>query len=196
METLFPQRVKCKNCRKALGAAYDDEVLFGLYCSTKCASLPPAPKVASKAPRSCVTWRKGHWQWKKSYRCESEIPQKLREDPSTRWYWCEWGHLHIGHTRMGESESLRMFASMDDIGDMLTKLRGQASIKDVAAAAKVRPIRLRELEEGIRHPPSVNQDRLDTLMKVLPVLQSRLGATIRDQNVTKDKKVSTVRGRR
>lgn len=51
---------------------------------------------------------------------------------------------------------------------------GSASISDVAKAAGVRPIRLKELEEGKAHP-----EGLETLFKVMKALRLDLGACIR-----------------
>lgn len=67
-----------------------------------------------------------------------------------------------------------MFRGPDDLRDLLVKRRGSASISDVAKAAGVRPIRLRELEEGKAHP-----EGLETLFKVCTVLRLDLGVGIR-----------------
>jgi hypothetical protein len=101
---------------------------------------------------------------------------KLREDASTSWYWCEeiCGAIHVGHTRMGEREKFRMFEDLAaDLPDLLIKLRGQATRKQVAEVAGVRPIRLKELEEGLKHP-----EGLETLGKVLRVYRVRLSVAM------------------
>lgn len=173
-DTLFPQRQRCKTCRGNLGKRVTDPVLLGLYCSPRCAGMANPATDPGQAPRECVTMRDGRWQWKRRYRSESEIPDKIRQDPSTNWYWC--GHCgagHIGHSRIGEAEQFRMLEDWDDLGDFLTKRRGSATRGDVAKAAGVRPIRLRELEEGIRH-----EENLVTLLKVLPVLRTRFGVSM------------------
>lgn len=173
-EKLFPQRKRCKRCSKGLGLHYSDSVLFGLYCSTACAGIPVPPTNPADAPRECVTQRDGQWQFKRRYRSEVEIPDKLRQDPSTSWYWCNvCGHLHIGHTRMGEAEKFRIFMDAADLCDTLVKVRGKASIKDVARAAGVRPVRLKELEQGIGH-----LENLQTLFKVASVLGLRFGVSL------------------
>lgn len=172
-ELLFPTRRKCKTCRRALGSRTDDPVLFGLYCSARCAGLAEPARTPAEAPRECVTMRGGRWQWKRRYRSESEIPDKLREDPSTNFYTCAAGHIHIGHTRMGTSEQFRMFTGTDDVRDLLVKLRGRASHQQVADVAGVRPIRIKELEAGIKH-----LDSLDTLFKVMHAYRTRLGAAL------------------
>lgn len=175
-ETLFPQRQRCKGCRGALGKSASDPVLRGLYCSPRCAGMAAPAQYPADAPRECKTQRDGLWTWKRRYRSESEIPDKLRQDPSTSWYGCtHCGHLHLGHTRMGESESFRKFEDLGrDLTDLLIKLRGQATHKQVAAVAGVRPIRIKELETGIKH-----EDGLETLGKILKVYQARLGVSMR-----------------
>jgi hypothetical protein len=173
-ETLFPTRKRCKGCRGSLGRTINDAVLFGLYCSPRCAGVANPAVRPEDAPRECTTAREGKTVFKRVYRSESEIPQKLREDPSTSWYTCTTGHIHIGHTRMGQAEQFRMFADLEtDLSDLLVKLRGKATRKQVAEAAGVRPIRLKELEEGIGHV-----DGLKTLAKVLKVYRTRLGVAL------------------
>lgn len=174
-EKLFPHRQRCKTCGKSLGATASDAVFDGLYCTPRCARIPVPATQAAKAPRECRTERQGRWEFKRRYRCVEEIPDKLRDDPSTSWYVCSsCHHLHIGHTRMGEAEAFRIFAADTDIADLLVKLRGKATHREVAAVAGVRPIRIKELEEGTRHP-----ENLQTLLKVLPVLGARMGVAIR-----------------
>ncbi|WP_162893270.1 hypothetical protein [Microbacterium halotolerans] len=53
------------------------------------------------------------------------------------------------------------------------KLRGKATRTQVAAIAGVRPIRLKELEEGTAHP-----ENLRTLAKVMRAYRVRLGAAL------------------
>lgn len=171
-ETLFPQRLRCKKCRGNLGKNREDTVLFGLYCSPKCAGVANPATDPGKAPRECVTQRDGAWQWKRAYRSESEIPDRLKEDVSTSWYWCSTGHLHIGHTRMGAPEKFRGFRQPADISDVLVKARGKATVAQVAKVAGVRPIRLKELEAGTGH-----LEGLTTLFKVCQVLGIELGAS-------------------
>lgn len=136
------------------------------------AALPVQPSVA---PRECVTTRDGKVVWKRRYRSLSEVPDVIRNDVSASLYTCNvCGHLHQGHTRMGTAEEFRMFRSVDDLRDVLIKRRGKASHKDVAAAAGVRAIRVKELEEGTAHP-----ENLVTLFKVADVLRINLGVSLR-----------------
>ena len=75
---------------------------------------------------------------------------------------------------MGEREKFRMFEDLAvDLPDLLIKLRGQATRKQVAEVAGVRPIRLKELEEGLKHP-----EGLETPGKVLRVYRVRLGVAM------------------
>lgn len=175
-ETLFPQRQRCKACRKALGQDRSDPVFHGLFCSTRCAGMAPLPKGPGQAPRECVTQRDGRWTWKRRHRCEEEVPDKILEDPSTKLYRCSvCAHLHAGHTRMGEAEKFRMLTSPADLADLLIKLRGKATVRQVAKAAGVQPIRLKELEE----PKKGQRVDLPTLFAVLDVLGARPGVAIR-----------------
>lgn len=173
-EKRFPMRQRCKACGKGLGLRPQDQVLFGLYCTPRCAGVANPATRPEDAPRECTTTREGRKVFKRVYRSESEIPDRLREDPSAKWYTCAAGHIHIGHTRMGEAEKFRMFQSVsDDLPDLLIKLRGKATRKQVAEVAGIRPIRLKELETGVSHP-----DSAQTLDKVARVYGIRFGVAI------------------
>lgn len=174
-EKLFPMRQRCKACGKGLGLRTEDPVYNGLYCTPVCAGIAALSSHAAHAPRECRTQREGHWVFKRKYRSEQEIPDKIRQDPSTNWYWCSHcHHLHIGHTRLGTAETFRMFVDpWTDLPDVLVKLRGRATRKQVAEVAGVRPIRLKELEEGTNHA-----EGLVTLVKVLGAYRVRLGVSL------------------
>ncbi|MCY1718483.1 helix-turn-helix transcriptional regulator [Microbacterium sp. SL62] len=175
-ETLFPTRQRCKACQKALGGG-GAEVLLGLYCSARCAGMAAPVTDPTAAPRECKTQRDGQWVFKRRYRSISEIPERIREDASTDHYWCRnhCGALHIGHSRINPgTEQFRMLQNPADLADLLVKLRGHATRKQVAEVAGVRPIRLKELEEGIGHPES-----MATLFKVLAALCVRAGVALR-----------------
>lgn len=175
-EKLFPARQRCKTCGKGLGLRTQDPVYLGLYCTPRCAGMAAPASRPEDAPRGCRTQREGTWVFKRRYRSEQEIPANLREDASTSWYWCKesCGAIHVGHTRMGEREKFRMFEDLTaDLPDLLIKLRGQATRKQVAEVAGVRPVRLKELEEGLKHP-----EGLATLGKVLRVYRVRLGVAL------------------
>lgn len=174
---MFPQRQRCKACGKGLGLQANDSVYDGLFCSPRCAGIAAPATRAQDAPRECVTQRDGRWQFKRKYRCESEIPDKIRSDASTNWYCCSHcHHLHIGHSRIGEAESFRKFSSLtEDLADFLVKRRGRATRKQVAQAAGIRPIRLKELEEPVKD----QRVDLDALSAVSKVLHFDLGVVLR-----------------
>jgi len=172
-ETLFPKRQRCKSCGKKLEAI----VVLGLYDSYRCAGMAAPAKTPEEAPRECKTEREGKWAWKRRYRSESEIPQKLREDPSSNWYWCttSCGNLHIGHSRIKlDVEQQRVVRTRAELVDVLKKARGKADIKAVAKAAGVLPIRLRELEDEKSEKVDLN-----ALFKVLAVYKLKLSVVFR-----------------
>lgn len=174
-ETLFPQRQRCKSCRGNLGKTVNDPVLFGLYCTSKCAGIGNPATRPEDAPRECTTVRDGRKVFKRVYRSQSEIPDRLREDPSASWYTCASGHIHIGHTRMGEAEAFRMLNSPEDLADFLVKRRGKATHGQVARVAGVQPIRLKELE----NPKKGQRVDVHVLFAVMNVLSARPGVALK-----------------
>lgn len=74
-----------------------------------------------------------------------------------------------------DTEQFRMLQNHNDLGDMLVKLRGQATRKQVAQAAGIRPIRLKELEE----PGTAERVDLSALFAVLAVYRVRPGVALR-----------------
>ncbi|MCI4659570.1 hypothetical protein [Cryobacterium zhongshanensis] len=175
-ETLFPTRQRCKTCSKKLGGP-GVAVYLGLHCSPRCAGLAEPHQDAATAPRECKTERNSHWEFKRRYRSFSEIPNNLREDPSTSWYWCgHCGSLHIGHSRIDLTrESHRVLGDREALSDLLVKSRGHATLKQVAEVAKIRPIRLKELED----PLSLKFDA-NALFAVLGVYRLKLAAVLRE----------------
>lgn len=174
-EKLFPERRRCKACGKGLGLKASDPVLKGLYCTPRCAGMAQPATDPAAAPRECVTQRDGGWAWKRRYRSASEVPDKIAQDPSTNLYWCgHCGNLHVGHTRIGTPEAFRMFESREDLADLLVKLRGAATHRQVGAAAGIRPIRIKEWEDAKFDAPS-----LEALFKLLRVYNARLGSELR-----------------
>lgn len=157
-EKLFPARSRCQGCHKALGRE-GAPVLRGLFCSHVCACMPAPSTSAAHAvtPRECKTMRDGEWVFKRRYRAPGEIPDKIRNDPSTGSYWCgHCGHLHVGRTLVelprAQNRGMRRRA---DLADLLVKARGQATAREVAAVACVRPIRIREWEDSSFDNPSL-----------------------------------------
>lgn len=146
-ELLFPARQRCKNCSKKL----EEIVLDGVYCSYKCIKLPAPARDVEKAPRSCRLERDGKWIWKQKYRYEGEVPQRLRNDPSTNVYRCEHCHfLHVGHDRALGTEQARLVRDSGTLGSTLLRARESRgeTRKDVATKLKIRPIRIKEIEEA------------------------------------------------
>lgn len=173
---LYPKRRRCLQCSKALGATWQDPVFDGLYCSSACAQVPALAATAEQAPRECKTQRDGQWTFKRRYRCTEEIPDKLVKDPSTSFYRCNHcRHLHIGHSRVAAPEALRVVHDEQALADFLVKARGQATRKQVAAAAGIRPIRLKELEEPVKD----QRVDLTALFAVLKVLRVDLATALR-----------------
>lgn len=171
-EKLFPHRQRCKTCGRKLGDGRDP-VYLGMYDTARCAGIAEPVDDPQRAPRECVTSRDGQTVFKVRYRSRSEVPDLRLNDPSTSLYRCgHCAHLHLGHSRMGTSEQFRMLASPKELSEVLVKLRGAATRKQVAEAAGVRPIRLKELEEG------ADRVDLDALFKVLSVLRARPGLAI------------------
>lgn len=174
-ETYFPARKRCKACRRALGSTPADPVLKGQFCTASCAGMAAPAATPETAPRECKTQRDGQWVFKRRYRSVDEIPDKITSDPSSGHYDCgHCGHIHIGHTRMGTVEAQRVMRGPDDLADILIKRRGKASHAEVAKAAGVRPIRLKELETGVKHP-----DGNEVMFKVAKVLRIDLSAGFR-----------------
>lgn len=177
-ETLFPQRQRCKKCRKELGAQ-GAGVFLGLFCTARCASMAEPATDPAQAPTECKTKREGVWVFKRKYRSLGEIPAKIRDDRTVSHYWCtnSCGNLHIGHSRINlDTEQFRMFTDRADLSDFLVKSRGQATHKQVATVAGIRPIRLKELED----PAFPNPD-LNALFAVLPLYRSRLGVSLKNR---------------
>lgn len=155
-EKMFPERQRCLTCRKKL----EDVVIDGLYCSYRCGGFPEpyGDDNIESAPRMCRTMRNGRWAWKKRWRCESEVPERIKSDPATNIYRCSHCHyLHVGHDRALETEQARTVSDESVFADVLVRIRngrGQ-SVKDVAAAINVRPIRVKEVESGKEFDPAV-----------------------------------------
>jgi hypothetical protein len=169
---LFPRRRRCLSCHAGLGVG-GAPVYDGLYCSPHCAHVPVPPRQVADLPRECRAFHDGRWTPKRRYRCLEEIPRAISCDPSVETYRCSCcHHLHIGHSRLHSDERFRMFSDIGtDLGDLLVKLRGRATRKQVGAAAGIRPIRIAELERGVTGPHT-----WENLSRLLRVYHVRLGA--------------------
>lgn len=148
-EILYPKRMKCKTCRKGLNKT----VLDGLYCSYKCANLPQPSDDIAQAPRHCRRAINGVWGWKTRFRYENEVQEKLRLDPATNIYRCDYCHfLHVGHSRPDEAPTQlkRTVTDIQTLGSVILRYREQKNIskKDLAKMLKVPLIRITEIENG------------------------------------------------
>lgn len=146
-ERLYPDRQRCKKCGKGL----KDIVLDGLYCSYSCGKLSRPVEDIDAAPRQCKMERDNKWLWKQKYRSESDVPERFKNDPSTNIYRCSHCHfLHIGHSRALSTEKARLILDSETLGSFMIRVRESRNEtrKDVASKLKIRPIRIKEIEEG------------------------------------------------
>lgn len=149
-QTLFPQRQRCSKCRKKL----EKVVVSGMYCSYSCAGVPAPSRNVDDAPRPCKRQINGQWDFKKRYRCEEEVQKKLRDDPGTNIYRCEYCyHLHVGHSRpdpLSREKLSRKVGDADLLGDVLKRMREDKryTVKQLATKLNVPQIRIKEVEEG------------------------------------------------
>lgn len=179
-ETLFPERTRCKTCRKGLGLRATDEVWFGLYCSHKCAGRAAPAKSPRDAPRECTSPQNGVPTFKRRYRSMDAVPSRILEDVTASIYACDHcGHLHVGHSRIDTTKETQIVVRGDEaaqraeIARFLTARRGQASIKQVAAALKVPQVRIKELED-----PKGPVD-FTILLRLLNLYKTNLGLVVR-----------------
>lgn len=149
-EKLYPERARCKTCRKGL----DRVVLDGLYCSYRCAGLRAPNSKISEAPRGCKREVNGKWDWKQKYKSDSEVPERLRNDPATNVYWCDYCHFkHVGHSRVQPEDVQKLRRTVADavtLGSVIKRSREQRNLtkKQLAGLVKIPIIRLTEIEEG------------------------------------------------
>lgn len=175
---MFPQRQRCKACRRGLGQEWETPVYAGLFCSPRCGGLPVPPTDPAKAPRECTTERDGAKVFKRRYRSVGEIPDKIASDPTVSHYLCgSCSHWHIGHSRLSGPEPVRGVRTAQELAETLVKLRGRATHAQVAKAAKVPAIRLKELE----NPKKGQRVDLDVLMAVLPLLGASLAVQVKER---------------
>ncbi len=147
---LYPERQRCASCRKKL----ENIVVNGIHCSYKCASLTPPASNVSKAPRECKRKIGESWDFKKRYRSESEVSEKLRQDPGTNIYRCTYCyHIHVGHSRpesFSRDKLMRVVGDVETLGSVLQRMRLDKgwSLQRLASHLKVPVIRLKEIESG------------------------------------------------
>jgi ribosome-binding protein aMBF1 (putative translation factor) len=149
-ETLFPERLRCKTCRKKL----EDTVLNGMFCSYRCVPAPaPSPSV-SVAPRHCKREVNSVWSFKTKYRYEKEVPEKLRNDPATNIYRCDYClFLHVGHSRVKPEDATKLRRVVHDetiLGSVIQRRREQLNWdkKRLAHDLNVPMIRITEIENN------------------------------------------------
>ncbi|KMV19639.1 hypothetical protein ACT17_06265 [Mycolicibacterium conceptionense] len=144
-ETTFPERQRCKTCRGKL----DQTVLNGLFCSYRCAKHPEPAIDPAKAPRECAYQRDGRTVFKRQFRAESEIPDTILSRPDVSVYRCK--HCLFIHTGTAVARTVKeskSIGSMAELSEVLIKARGKATRTTVGKVAGVRPIRIKEIEEG------------------------------------------------
>lgn len=173
-EKLFPERSRCKTCGKGLGLRAEDPVYSGLYCTPKCAKMPALARKPDLAPRECVTQRDGEWVWKRRYRSEGEIPDRVLQDGTSSYECQHCHHLHVGRSLVDLKRAAnRHLRSRADIADMLQKSRGNATLKQVAQFAGIRPIRIKEWED-----PDFDTPSMDALFVLVGVYRMDLVAVL------------------
>lgn len=151
----YPARQRCKACRHGFAAKDKIDggpvVLGGLYCSYRCARAPEPGTDPAAAPRECALPANGGKPpvFKKRYRAEVEVPESLRERPDRTVYRCSHCHyLHVGTKQVRQSKARMLVSDKAELGALLVKARGKATRTTVGKAAGIRPIRIKEWEEG------------------------------------------------
>lgn len=150
-ETLYPIRTRCKNCRKGLD---NTPVVDGIFCSYRCAKIPAPSSKVDDAPRGCKRQINKKWGFKTKYKYENEVPQRLRDDPATNIYRCDYCRtLHVGHNAplaVTETALHRGVTSFNQMGSVIQRQRESRKLtkKQVANNLKVPIIRITEIEEG------------------------------------------------
>lgn len=167
-EKIYPERQRCKTCRKKL----ESIILEGMFCSNKCGKLTPAAKTIAEAPRGCKRQLDGKWDYKTRYVYPNQVPEKFKADPTTNIYLCDNCHCwHIGHSRPEEYESLTRYVSdVKELGSTIKRHRETLKLdkKTIATKLKVPIIRITEVEEG---SPKAS---ISILFKILEVLKLRV----------------------
>lgn len=158
---VYPERKRCRKCGKAL----KNIVLDGIYCSYDCGQLPAPIEDIDKAPRQCKMERDRVWMWKQRYRSIEEVPDRFKEDAATNIYRCNnCRFLHIGHSRpLGKETSYVVYDNVS-LGTFLQKVREnrKETRRDIATKIRIRPIRIKEIEEG---SAIINTEALFLLLK-------------------------------
>ena len=169
-DKLYPDRQRCAKCRKKLELT----VLDGMYCSYECLGISVPSARVEDAPRFCKREVSGKWNFKTRFKAEAEVPQKLRDDPATNIYRCEYCHyLHVGHSRPVQFERDKLRRTVSDtetLGSVIRRAREakEIDLKMLAKRLKVPAVRLQEIENG---DPKM---RVDVLMAVIYALRIQM----------------------
>lgn len=169
--TLYPARKRCLTCRSGFDVK---GAIKGLYCSYNCADMKAPVLDPSLAPRGCKRQVDGRWGFKQKFRYHDEVPERLRNDPGTNIYWCDYcGFLHVGHSRpdplaavLAKDRLNRKVSDAAELGSVIKRhreLKG-VTLKQVADVLRVPQVRIREIEEGER---GVSLGLTINLMRVL-----------------------------
>jgi hypothetical protein len=116
----------------------------------------------------------GQWGFKTRFKYEGEVPQRLRDDPASNVYRCDYCHnLHIGHNApiaVEETSLHRGVTSFEQLGSVIQRQRETRKLtrKQVATKIKVPIIRVTEIEEGRK------EARVDVLFAVMKELRLSL----------------------
>jgi DNA-binding XRE family transcriptional regulator len=168
-ETLYPERQRCKSCRKNFGKV----VLDGIFCSYACAGIPTPSSNISEAPRHCKRQLDSSWGWKTQFTHEAAVPAHLRADPTSNIYRCDYCHfLHVGHSRVvvtHQREILkRKVWDEKTLGSVIQRVREEKKIerKAVAAKLKVPVYQIIEVETGSPKMSMVVVFRLMALLRL------------------------------
>lgn len=165
-ETTFPERTRCKTCRKKLDAI----VLKGVFCSYACAGVKAPSNNVADAPRHCKREVNGKWDFKTKFRSSSDVPIKLQADPATNVYECDYClFLHVGHSRPAEFTKDKLRRTVSDvstIGSVVKRAREERNVPLALLAKKMKipAVRLQEIETG-----SQKMD-ISILLEVLRIL--------------------------
>jgi hypothetical protein len=81
---LYPERVRCRTCRRYFGFL----VILRAYCSEECAGKPERPIGVENLPRSCRVWRDGVWEAKAVFFTPRSAAKAAKKN-KIHWYLCE-----------------------------------------------------------------------------------------------------------
>lgn len=169
-ETLYPRRQRCKACRKAFAGTDPVDgkpvVLDGLYCSYRCAGAAAPPSDPAAANRQCAMPASDGRpaKFKVRYRAESEVPDTLRDRADRTVYRCpSCRYLHVGTRQVRTAKERMRVTESEELAALLVKARGKATRRQVAEVAGIRPIRIKEWEEG---EPKADPAALFALLRV------------------------------